>query len=74
MVGALFLFFAATSQLSSPGDYIFRPFKSKTNAESWISGRIMGVNPDYWYLRAEDVAFIDEGWGERRAFSGRAFP
>lgn len=63
--GALFLFFAATSPLSSASDYIFAPFRDVNAAADYIEGRIMGKTGDYQILRAEDVAYLQEAWNER---------
>lgn len=74
MVLASILLFAATSPLSSANDYIFAPFRSKADAAHWIEGRIMGVSGDYRILRAEDVAYLDEAWAERKALYDGSIP
>lgn len=68
------LLLAATSALSSPSDYIFAPFVDTNAAAYWIDGRIMGSGADYRYVRAEDVAWICEGWAERNCLNVGSFP
>ena len=63
------LIFAAVSPLASPSDYVFAPFANESNAVSFIKGEIMGKDADYKSIRAEDLAFLQEAFCERRALS-----
>ena len=63
------LIFAAASPLASPSDYVFAPFANESNAVSFIKGEIMGAGADYKSIRAEDLAFLQEAFAERRALS-----
>ena len=63
------LIFAAVSPLASPSDYVFAPFTNNANAAAFIKGEIMGADTDYRSIRGEDLAFLQEAFGERSAMA-----